>query len=280
MYKIPLFILGILTITLITAYQQLPGSKMHATFFDIGQGDATLIQMPHTGHTILIDGGPKKNLSYELPLKIPYLDKRIDLVILTHPHADHLSGLFDVIQNTKVGAVLTTGIDVTNVLYESFIELAHSKNIPIYIAQSSDDVQLGPYIIDVIAPQKSLEGSSVSNLNNASVGIRITYGSSTLLFTGDAEIEQEHRILAAGQNIEAGVYQAGHHGSKTSNTPPLLYAVKPEIVVVQSGRDNRYKHPHNETLDNFTEIGSKILRNDTEGTIELSLSYDGVVQRL
>lgn len=239
-----------------------PHLQIHA--LDIGQGDAILVTTPEQHH-ILVDGGPGNRILTELPKVLPYLFDEIDLVVLTHPHADHLEGLIPVLDRMEVGAVLMVGTEYETEAYDSFLRKVAEEKLPVYIADDERDFRLGETTIDVLFPFASI--SEIDNVNNASVVMRIEHGEDEILLSGDAEIEEEKQLL--GLDLDADILKAGHHGSRTSSTEEFLREVSPKLMIISSGDGNTYGHPHVETLEKAEDFGIEVLRTDQEGTVSI-----------
>lgn len=271
-----------LTIGLILSYaglfwlwDELPDGKIHLAFLDVGQGDATLMTTAY-GHNILIDGGPMANILTELRSRIPFFMKEIDLMVLTHPHSDHLDGLIEVLKRYKVKNVLITGVEYNNSYYEEFLKnISASEKVAVYFAQADKDFVIGGLYFDTIYPISSLVGQSLKNVNNSSIGFLVSFVGNDgierkILLNGDNEAEVEKEILAEyGNKVESiDVFKASHHGSKTANNIDFLRKFRPVIVVIPCGEGNKFGHPHAESIYNFQQIGSEILRTDLSGTLE------------
>ena len=242
---------------------------LHVHFFDVGQGDAIYIRTP-AKQDILIDGGPDSSVLAKLGQTMPFYDRKIELMILTHPHADHMEGLVDVLERYEVEQVLYSGVEYKSATYNEWQKLIATKNIPTKIAQAGQTVQLGEAKVDILFPDSNLKGESIKNVNNASVVGKLTFDQNTFMFTGDAEEEIEKSLLYQfpGDMLNSNVYKAGHHGSKTSNKKGFVAAVKPEVAVISVGKDNKYKHPAESTLQTFAGMGATIYRTDQDGDVE------------
>jgi len=256
----------------IVAFKELPDEKMHLRFLDVGQGDSVLIQTPE-GHNILIDGGPKSEVLKQLSSTLPFFNKEIDFLVLTHPHSDHLEGLVEVLKKYKVHAVLVTGIAYKNSYYKEFLKdlnkLADEGEIKLYTAIASQDFKLGSVYFDTLYPFESLAGKTIKNLNNSSIAFRVLYKDTAILLTGDDESMVEEEILKSGEEISADIFKAAHHCSKTANSYEFLQAVSPGTAVIQCGKNNQFQHPHAETLRTFYRLGIKnVFRNDLDGRVE------------
>lgn len=239
-----------------------PYLQIHA--LDIGQGDAILVTTPEQHH-ILVDGGPGSTVLRELPKVLPYLFNEIDLMVLTHPHADHVEGLVSILDRMEVSAVLMVGTEYGTEAYDSFLRKVAEKKLPVYIADDERDFRLGETTIDVLFPFASI--SEIDNVNNASIVMRIEHGENEILLSGDAEIEEESKLI--GLDLDADILKAGHHGSRTSSTEEFLSEVSPELMIISSGEGNKYGHPHVETLGKAEDFGIDVMRTDQEGTVSV-----------
>lgn len=247
---------------------RIPHHQLWVDFLAVGQGDAILISTP-TGERILIDGGPEQTILEELGQVMPFLERRIDLVILTHPHADHVMGLIQVLRRYEVGAVLVSGVNYGGPIMDAFFEAIEQQAIPLFFVDPAVDWTFGEVTVDVLFPLAPLLGTDMDNANNASVVVALEAWEHRILLSGDAELEAEQAMLEAGIDLNAEVFKAGHHGSRTSSSEAFLDAVTPEIVVIQSGEGNSYGHPHIETLDHLEDRAIEVHRNDLEGRIRV-----------
>ncbi len=247
------------------------------TFFDVGQGDAAFIEVPG-GSQILIDGGPSETILSKLGRTLPFWDRSIDLVILTHPHADHVTGLVEVLKRYDVGAVLESGANYSTPEYKEWQELLQKKRTPIFYAKVGGTIhfsQNGKF--DILLPGENLAGKSFKNIHDSMIVSKMHYGSTTVLFMGDAEKPLEYQLVHNKVYLKSDVLKVGHHGSKTSSTQDFLRAVSPRYAIVQVGRKNRYGHPYQEVLDRLSSIGAAILRNDLNGDIQLKSDGTSVI---
>jgi len=242
---------------------------LHVHFFDVGQGDAVYIRTP-AKQDILIDGGPDSNVLAKLGQAMPFYDRKIELMILTHPHADHMEGLVDVLQRYEVEQVLYSGIKYKSATYAEWQKLIASKNISTKIALTGQTVKLGQAKIDILFPDHNMKDETIKNLNNSSVVGRLNFGQHSFLLTGDAEQEVEKSLLNkySSDMLKSNVFKAGHHGSDTSNTKDFVAVVNPGIAVISVGEDNKYKHPAESTLQTFADLSIKTFRTDQDGDVE------------
>lgn len=249
------------------------------TFFDVGQGDAIFIEIPN-GNQILIDGGPDDSVLAKLGERMPFWDRTIDLVILTHPEKDHISGLVEVLRRYDVDRVLWTGAEHSIAEFEEWKNLLIMEGAEIFYARQGDMVNLGNSAqMEILWPIEDVRGTSVKELNETSIIARLVHGKNSFLFTGDIGRPTEYRLLSDSPSskflvLNSDVLKVGHHGSKYSSSDAFLQAVSPEITVIQSGRKNRYGHPARETLDRIAAVGASIFRNDTDG--DITIRSDGV----
>lgn len=260
-----LFIVAILIWSAVLA--EWPNNKLKVYFFDVGQGSSVFIEAPDKKQ-ILVDGGPDATVINRLGEAMPFYDKTIDLLVLTHPDADHLNGLIEVLRRYEVGRVVETGILDNSAAYAVWHNLIKEKNIPITFAEAGESIKISQNLkMDILAPLVNLEGKSATNTNNTSVVGRLIYGEKSFLFVGDAESAEEAQILGAGLNIDSDVLLVGHHGSKSSTSDLFLRAVSPEIAVIQAGALNKYGHPTAEILQKLKDILT--LRTDVSGDIKI-----------
>jgi competence protein ComEC len=251
------------------------------TFIDVGQGDSMLIEPP-SGRKVLIDGGGRqensslKAIGKEDPagrsIIVPFLRKKgineLDLVILTHPHDDHVGGLPYVLEKIKIGQVLDIGQSQTSRGYYRFLKLIKNKKIPYKIARAGQIIDLGDGVRGhVLHPSEPLISGTESDLNNNSVVVRLEYGKTSFLFMGDTAFEGEDRIISSGRSLKSDVLKVGHHGSRTSTSVGLLEAVRPEYAVISVGARNKFGHPSRETLRKLENYGVKVFRTDLDGAI-------------
>lgn len=257
--------------------QDVPLGILKIVYIDVGQGSSNLIVLPN-GKTILIDGGERPASSAVLDVMQENDIERLDLVVATHPHADHIGGLIDVINTVDVGLVVDSGQIHTTQTFEDLLDAIERRGIPLQLVSEGEalpDLD-APVNLQVLNPPTTLPDGAddEDEFNNNSVVIKLTYRNFTALFTGDMEQENESRL--ANQDIDADVLTAGHHGSRTSSTADFLQAVSPEVVVISLGADNRYGHPHKEALDRIQAAGTEhVFRTDLDGTITLTTTGDG-----
>ena len=244
-------------------------NSLEVTFFDVGQGDAIFIETPYKNQ-ILIDGGPNSMILEKLAQEMPFWDKTIDLIILTHPEADHMTGLLSVLESYDIKRILWNGIVRDTSQYDKWKEMIGEENAEIIIAHSSQEIKIGKVSLDILYPFQSLEGEEIKDSNDTSIVSRLTFGNNSFLFTGDATKVSENKMISQeGYDLNSDVLKVGHHGSKTSTSAEFLENVLPDIAVISCGEDNSYGHPHEIVLKNLEEFGIKILRTDQDGDIKI-----------
>ncbi|RII34940.1 MBL fold metallo-hydrolase [Clostridium chromiireducens] len=241
-------------------------NQMIVHFIDVGQGDSILIQV--NNKNMLIDAGPKSDknelLNYLSKLNI----EKLDYVIATHPHEDHIGNMSDIIDSYNVLKFYAPKVQSTTKTFEKMIDSLKRKGLKInVIRKDTDSIDLGKNTnVRVFSPIDD----SYENLNNYSSVIKIQYGSTSFLFTGDAEKDVEEKILDNNENISSDVLKVGHHGSSTSTSKAFLNKINPSIGVISVGKDNTYNHPNNETIKSLKENKVTIYRTDKDGTVILS----------
>jgi len=231
--------------------------KVH--YIDVGQGDATLLHGPD--FTILIDTG-----RHDRNDVVPYLKnlgiESIDLLIGTHPHADHIGQFPQVLEAFEVQEVWMSGSLQTTLIFERTLDAILASNAAYNEPRMGDSLAIGSATIEVVSPQEITD-----NLNDDSIVTRIHYGEVTFLFAGDAEIEAERKMVISGHDLSATILQVGHHGSGTSSTIEFLEAVKPEVAIYSAGRENGYDHPNPEIVDRYEQMDITLYGTDRYGTI-------------
>ncbi|OGN93921.1 MAG: hypothetical protein A2Z75_07190 [Chloroflexi bacterium RBG_13_50_10] len=248
-----------------------PDGKLHVSFLDVGQGDAILIQTPN-GQDILIDGGPDpQKINLELSEQLPFWDRTIDLVVCTQPHADHATGLIDVLQGYRVKRVLDPGVPYDSAIYQEWLRLIEDKEIEYDIARSGQEIDLGTGIkLEVLNPPEALFEGTSDDVDNNGVVLRLSWGGVSFLFTADIRAEVEFELIGQRANLRSTVLKVAHHGSETSTTTQFLAAVDPEVAVISVGEDNPFGHPSPEVWERLIDtLGEDdVYRTDEDGTVE------------
>jgi beta-lactamase superfamily II metal-dependent hydrolase len=243
-----------------------PQKLLEVDFLNVGQGDAELIKTPY-GQTILIDGGPDNKVLAELGRNLPWLDRKIDLVINTHPHDDHVSGLIDVLKKYQVERILMTGAMNNAPPFEEFLKVQAEKKTPVVIVSGLETITLGPDLkLEILYPGKNDLGA---DLNEDSIVAKLIYKNKSFLFVGDAGDKTETELLAEKINLQADVLKVGHHGSETSSSLNFLRAVSPKFAVIECGLNNQFGFPKADTLWRLAKVGAQIFRTDLNGTVKI-----------
>mgnify|MGYP003575188583 CR=1 FL=1 len=239
---------------------------LHVYFLDVGQGDSIFIDSPIHGR-VLLDGGPDRKVLTELGKILPFGDKRIDVVMESHPDADHITGLVDVVKQFDVSAFVEPGVESKNNVDNMLAGTLEDKNIPKLLARRGMNIDLGGGAnLLVLFPNQDVSNWET---NDASIVAKLTYRSKSFLLTGDSTKSSEYKILALGSKVlKSSVLKAGHHGSRNSTSLLYAEAVSPEYGVISAGKNNSYGHPHREVLDILNKVGAKIVSTTDMGTIE------------
>jgi competence protein ComEC len=268
--KIYFFIIALFVISLILAgiiYTR-QNNRLKVIFFNIGQGDAIMILKGQ--NQILIDGGASGQREMEkLGSYIPFWDRKIELIIATHPDQDHIGGLIDVMKNYEIGKIIDNGAKNDSEVYEKYLETINRKNIERLIGKKGMNVKIEKANLEIIYPGDDLENDS-KNTNADSLVAKLIYGENSFLFTGDFPIEKEANIFNSGVDLSTKVLKVSHHGSKNATSEEFLNKVNPEEAIISVGK-NSYGHPAAELLDRLKNKSINILRTDEKGDIKYEL---------
>ena len=224
--------------------------RLHVVFADVGNGDSVLIISP-SGRQVLVDGGPgRQDATRLLGSALPFWDRSLDVVVLTHGHADHLTGLLDVLRRYDVGRVVEREASYATPGYAGWRQAVGDEGAVVTQAQAGHVIDLGDGAsIEVLHPPRMLMTGTDSDLNNASIVLRVVYGDVSFLLTGDIFVEAEREILSRGADVRSTVIKVPHHGSRSSSSREFIERVGPSVAVISVGADNRFGHPHAETLE-------------------------------
>ena len=257
---------------------QTPGSCacLQAHFLDVGQGDATLIQTP-SGREILIDGGPDGAVLRELAGVQGWFDRDIDMVVATHPDTDHVGGLVDVLEYYDVDLILQTTNIGESPAAAAYAAAAAHEEAEVIEAEAGQVIDLGDgVVLEVLAP---VGDETEWESNAASIIMRVTYGDTAVLLTGDAPASIEDYLAGAyGAGLRSDLLKLGHHGSKTSTSDFFLDTVQPKYAVVSAGIDNRYGHPHHSVIERVFTRDIETFHTGLDGTV--SFESDGTKVRV
>ena len=235
-------------------------STFEIHFIDVGQGDCSLVLCD--GKAMLIDGGESSESSKVYAyLKAHGID-HLDYMVATHAHSDHIGGLSGALNYASVGTAFCPVTEYDSKTFSSLVKYLGNQNVSITVPSADDTFALGSAQVQILGPQRNYDDP-----NDTSIVLKITYGETSFLFTGDAERTAEADILDAGYDLSATVLKVGHHGSDTSTSYPFLREIMPEYAVIQVGKDNSYGHPTEDTLSRLRDADVKVYRNDLQGTI-------------
>lgn len=246
----------------------LPDGRVHVVFLDVGQGDSALITLPD-GRQILIDGGPDWSTLEGLGKHLPFFDRHIDVLVLSHPNSDHMASFPDVLRRYSVGTLVTAGTVHDSGTYRATLSGATLRGVPLQVMHAGQTITFGDSRIEALWPPKEMPPGFNKNSNNTSLTLRFTHGGKSVLFTGDLESIVEKTLVEAGVDLQADILKVPHHGSKSSSTMEFLLAVRPSIAVISVGGDNTYGHPNPDVLERLKAVGADIRRTDEDGDIEL-----------
>ncbi len=249
-------------------------SGLTVAFLDVGQGDATFIQAEN-GNQILIDAGPNRSVLRELSKVMPFYDRSIDALILTHPDSDHIAGAVEILEKFEVGLIVAPDIASQSPVYKELERIREEKGIKKIVAGRGMKISLdGNAYFNILFP---IHGIANLDDNDMSVMAKLIYGKNSFLFTGDSPRKIENYLVSADkEDLNVDVLKVGHHGSKTSSSESFIGYSSPEYAVISSGKDNRYGHPHKEVLDILNKFGVKILRTDESGTIKIKSDGENI----
>ncbi len=256
-----------------------PDQELHLIFCDVGQGDAILITKGTT--QVLVDGGPNQKVLSCLANHLPFWDRTIEMIILTHPDNDHLGGLPDVIERYNVTQLLSHGLITESAIFWAFRDKIIDKKVPVYSPKAGDKIQLGGFALKILSPQERMgnelvwqKGTDKQVLgaltypiepNEASIVTLLSYGDFDVLLPGDIGSQNEG-VIEIDKEIE--VLKIAHHGSKYSTSEDFLEQIKPKLAIISVGK-NSFGHPTSEVLERLRNLDIKLLRTDINGEIEV-----------
>lgn len=273
-------------------------SNVHLYFLNVGQGDSELIEKGD--YQILIDAGPDDSVLPELGKVMPLTDRKIDVVILTHPHADHLVGLNSIIDRYEIGKIYYSGAKYDSNGYAEFLDKTKNKNVSLEVPELGEKiVPFENSEFTFLWPGKKYEGSSADNPNNVSEVGRFCYFNQCALFTGDIETDEQEGMFnyyALGQNVAAeksensqppsninpfqsDILKISHHGSSNGTNQQLLDIVQPKIAIIEVGANNKFGHPHASTLELLQNAKIQQYCTDKDGTIDFVFNEFGYIKK-
>ncbi len=260
---VPLLIMAFLTSSMTVT---LPDSRLHVSFLDVGEGDAILIQA--AGQTILVDGGDRPQaVIRQLSKKMPFWNRNIDLIVLTHPHQDHISGLVEVLKRYRVQQVMAPNVETENPLFLKWLSLIKSNDVKLTYAQRGQKMILkNEATIEILNPPQNNRSNQKEDFDRNGIVLKIQLGQHSFLLTADIDQETELGLLNARAEVRCTVLKVAHHGSGGSTSDDFLFAAQPQFVVISSGAGNPFGHPAPEVLHRLNN--RTVYRTDVSGTIE------------
>lgn len=284
-YKISLAVFSLIIVLLPICFRFLvpSGEVFCVVFLDVGQGDCIFLKTP-SGHTILVDGGGETKRSESTLGRWtlePFLRHEgintIDIVILTHPHEDHVQGLLPVLDDFKVRMVLEPGIPHGSKSYREFLSKVENRHIQYRRATRGQVIDFGDGVkAQILNPTSCRLYGTSDDFNNNSVVLRFSYGKSSLLLTGDAGIEAEESILSSNIRVKSDILKIGHHGSRSATSEAWLDAVSPKYAVISVGKHNSFGHPSTQVLSTISDKNIVLYRTDINGAITFRLTRNGI----
>ena len=269
-----LFVLGVIAVIPWSAIFFWPDNLLHIYFLNIGQGDSVFIKTPYN-YQILIDGGPSDAVLSELGKVMPFYDRNIDLVFLSHPHADHATGLIGVLKRFSVGQVLVNDIVYETDEYQTFLSLVRDKGVSKQSFLQGDKIRLSDGIkLTSFWPKAQTSIFEILDINKVSQVLRLDFSQFSALFTGDAELGVENPELVNFEWGNIDILKVPHQGSKGAVTKDILEKLKPKLAVISVGQ-NKFGHPSEEVIQLLSNQNIKVVRTDKEGTIEVVSDGEG-----
>ncbi|KKP80247.1 MAG: hypothetical protein A2271_02975 [Candidatus Moranbacteria bacterium RIFOXYA12_FULL_35_19] len=268
-YFILLFLLAI-SLILASIICNSQSRKLRVVFFDVGQGDAIMLSQGQ--NQILIDGGPSGKIELEkLGRHIPFWDRKIEIVIATHPDQDHIGGLIDVMKNYRIGKIIDNSAESDSQVYKNYLEIIKNKNIERLKGKAGINIKIKDADLEILYPNAVLENPPAGgskNTNTDSLVAKLVYGESSFLFMGDLPIEKDSDLINKNPNLKTQVLKVSHHGSKNATSEEFLDKIIPADAIISVGKNNRYGHPAGELLERLKARKINILRTDEKGDIE------------
>lgn len=231
------------------------GKTVTVRFFNVGQGDSALITGPH-GQQMMIDAGPDMRALEELGKAMPFFDRSIDTLVLSHPHLDHVAVFPEILDRYNIGQVIISGAAYDNGPYQEFLSLIREKHIPILLPVPGKVLDLGDgMMMHLLWPPPIYFGKTLKSIHDSNVVFKLQYGDDSVLFVGDLETEMEKELLDEKMDLAADVLKVGHHGSRTSSSSGFLLAVHPSLAIVSVAAKNSYGLPDEDVLARLTHFG-------------------------
>ena len=288
--KFTKFIIGLLAVLALLVWVQLAKSptadqaknQVSVYYFNVGQGDSTLIEQGTT--QILIDGGPDQKVLAELGKAMPLGDRKIEFIVLTHPHADHLVGLREVLDRYEVGTIYQTGVaSETNLSLEFTNQITAKKIQSLVPALGESLIPFANGQLTFVWPGTQFVGKTIDNPNNSSLVTRFCYFGRCIFNPGDLEIEGWRSLEAYATtnqlDLKSDILKLAHHGSQNGTDQAVINLIQPQTAIISLGADNRYGHPHQVVLDLLLKNNLPYFRTDRDGTIIYSMTELGLTKR-
>jgi competence protein ComEC len=265
------------------AFTALPKHRTAVSFPDVGQGDCALVELA-SGRTVLIDGGGTPDNRFDIGRRVvgPFLwnrgIRRLDLVVLSHPHPDHMNGLLFMLEKFDVREVWVHGLDTELPGYEAFRQLIAKRQIPLRVVSTEDaPVEIGGAEVSVLHPAPGFmtkERKAYAAENSRSLVLRISERGKTYLFSGDVGADAEAVMIQRWVNLKCDVLKVPHHGSRSSSSEAFVASARPGFAVAMVGRENPYRHPADEVVARYEAVGTRILRTDRDGAVTVTPNGD------
>jgi len=262
-------VVAIVILATFFVWQEKDSRKLRVSILDVGQGDAIFVQFP-SGEKWLIDGGPDNKVIASLDKLLPFGDRSLTGIVLTHPHADHVTGLIDVVRRFEVGSIVMTPTVHTSPEYDIWLNEVRNRKIRVISATKpwrwEGEIQGTKWSWEFIYPLEQIL-KSTKDLNDTSVVSRLSFGKHSFLFVGDISSKVEQLLVDEKWNLQSTVLKVAHHGGDTSTGENFLSVVQPKIVAISLGINNKFGHPAKAVLDRINKFGAQILRTDLNGNI-------------
>jgi competence protein ComEC len=272
-------------LAVLTAFSSLQGHITEVRFPDVGQGDCAVMTFS-SGRTVLIDGGGTRDNRFDIGRRVlaPYLwnqgIRALDLVIISHPHPDHMNGLLFIVRKFPVAEVWEAGLDTDLPGHEEFRRIIAERNIPLRVVSADDPPMfLGNAEFRILHPGRTFtvhDRKAYAAENNRSLVVRIKSDAGTFLFTGDIGSAAEQSLMRTVRDLKSDLLKIPHHGSKSSSSEAFVNAILPEIGVMTVGRGNPYHHPSDNVVSRYENIGARIYRTDTDGAVTVRMRKNGL----
>jgi len=265
----PWFILLVIAVFSFFAWVVLGNEDLSGTlsvsFLDVGQGDAILITAP-SGSQMMIDGGPDSGVLRQLSKLMPFYDRSLNVILVSNPDKDHISGLIDVLRAYRVDLVVEPGTETDTAVYQEFSRAVSVEKAELMDARRGMEIDLGGgAVFEILFPDREASGLDT---NTGSIIGRLTFGETCMIFPGDApQSIEEYIVKLEGKGVDCEVLKVGHHGSRTSTSGVFLSVVSPELVMISAGLNNKYGHPHKEVIDRLNDAGATIFKTYDKGVV-------------